>query len=144
VGPPTRWPWSRPTTMPYCCLTRCQLCRSTGEPTPWSGADQGHRAVLWCRRWRAGCRRRDRREVTPVVTSRATSPSSLHVKPSPWTTRGRIDDEPRRRPPLLLLADCFAAAVVCAVAVFCHVAAVCVCLFHFLLVGDARAILYNL
>jgi len=73
--------------------SRCQpspvlvICRRSQELT------REHRAVLRRRRWRTRCRRRGRREDAPVAVSRSTTPSSLHVEPSPVD----VARPPRRR-----------------------------------------------
>ena len=123
-------------------------CRwSTVVLTPWSGADQQHRVVLRHRRdgpgapttppCRDGCCRRDRREVAPVVSSRATSLTTPAVSRRRRRCRERTAESPSAA------AACSAAVVASAAAVCVHVAVVCVCV-SFLLVGDLRATLYSL
>jgi len=114
-------------------------CRSTVVLTRWSGADQRRRVVLRHRRDGPGapttppCRdghcRRDRREVAPVVYSRATSLTTPAVSRRRRRCRERIAESPSAA---AAAAACCAAVVACAAAVCVHVAVVCVCLFHFI------------
>jgi len=110
--------------------------RSTVVLTPWSEPDQRRRVVLRHRRDGPGAPtttpccdghcRRDRREVAPVVSSRATSLTTPAVSRRRRRCRERIAESPSAA-----AAACSAAVVACAAAVCVHVAVVCMCLSHF-------------
>ena len=120
--------------------------RSTVVLTPWSGADQRRLLVLRHRRDGPGapttplCRdgrcRRDRHEVAPAVSSRATSLTT----PAESRRRRRCRERTAESPSAAAAAAaCSATVVACAAAVCVHVAVVCVCV-SFLSVGDPRAV----
>ena len=116
--------------------------RSTVVLTPWSGADQRRRVVLRHRRDGPGapttppCRdgrcRRDRREVAPAVSSRATS---LRRQPCHVVDVAAVNELPNRRPPPLLRCLLRRCRRVCC----CRLCPRCGCMcvsVSFLLVGD--------